>query len=247
MKSGTHRGALSKPVTVTTNDPTQAIVVLNIQAQVQGSVIVLPTAALSFATLAERPGRLLIRKDPTETGVLAVGGTVASLDWLTVTSRKVADGETAIEGVPQPQPGDWLIEVKPLTAPAPGSYQGTLTFETGLPREPKVSVPLMTFVRPPLTVNPAEAVLRGGSEAVLLVAVRPDVDADALRAIAEPPGIDALLERSAQRTFRLHVAWKGDPATRPQTGTITLTSGSQSFRIPVRLEPVPAAGPPTTN
>jgi hypothetical protein len=247
MKTGSHRGALSKPVTVTTNDPAQASVVLNIQAQVQGSVLVLPTAALSFATFSERPGRLLIRKDPTETGTLAVGGVAATLDWLQVTARKVADGETAIEGVPQAQAGDWLIEVRPASMPTPGAYNGTLTFDTGLPREPKVSVPLMTFVRPPITASPGEAVLRGNVETIVLVAARPDVDADALRATAEPAGLEAVLERSAQRTFRLHVAWKGDPATRPSAGKVKLGSGAASIEIPVRFENAPPAAPPTTN
>ena len=247
MKSGAHRGPLSKPVTVTTSDPTNATVVLNIQAQVQGSVLLLPTAALSFATFSDRPARLLVRKDPTETGNLAVSGVVASLDWLSATTRKVADGEPAIEGVPQAQPGDFLLEVRSANLPAPGSYSGTLTFETGLPREPRVSVPVMTFVRPPLTVNPAEAVLRGSAETVLLVAVRPDVDADALRAAAEPAGIEALLERSAQRTFRLRISWKGDPAARPAAGTVTLKSGVQSITVPVRLEPLPTAEAPRTN
>lgn len=243
MKSGAHRGPLSKPVTVTTNDPTQATVVLNIQAQVQGSVLVLPTAALSFATFSDRPARLLIRKDPTETGTLVVSGAAATLDWLSVSARRVADGETTIEGVPQAQPGDWLIEVRPASMPTPGSYQGTLAFDTGLPREPKVSVPLVTFVRPPLTVNPAEVVLRGAGDAIVLVAARPDVDAEALRATAEPAGLEAVLERSAQRTFRLRVAWKGDPANRPATGRVTLASGATSVAIPVRLENPPAPPP----
>jgi hypothetical protein len=131
--------------------------------------------------------------------------------------------------------------------PPPGSYNGTLTFETGLPREPKVSVPLMTFVRAPLSVNPAEAILRGSAETVLLVAARPDVDADALRATAEPAGIETVLERSAQRTFRLRVSWKGDPAARPVAGTVTLTSGAQSITVPVRLEPLPPAEAPRTH
>jgi hypothetical protein len=240
MKSGSHRGALSKPITVTTNDPAQANVGLTIQAQVQGSVIVLPTAALSFATFTDRPGRLLVRKDPTETGTLAVAAASATIDWVAVTARKVADGETAIEGVPQAQPGDWLLEVRPKTMPTPGSYNGTLSFDTGLPREPRVTVPLMTFVRPPMTVNPAEALLRGGGETVVLVALRPDVDADALKATASPAGLAATLERSAQRTFRLHVVWKGDPAATPAAGSVRLESGTASVEIPVRFPTAPA-------
>ena len=241
MKSGAHRGALSKPVTVTTNDPSNTNVNLVIQAQVQGSVIVLPTAALSFAPHSERPARLLIRKDPTETGDLVVRGATASLDWISASARKVADGETSIEGVPAPQPGDWIVEVKPATSPAPGSYSGTLSFETGLPREPRVSVPLMTFVRAPLTANPAEAVVRGDAETIVLVAARPDVDVAVLGATASPGGLEAVLERSAQRTFRLHVTWKGDPAQRPTEGSVTLKSGGASLRIPVRFEGTVAA------
>src|SRR5512139_3178900 len=105
----------------------------------------------------------------------------------------------------------------------------------------------MTFVRPPLTVNPAEAVLRGAAETVVLVAARPDVDAAALAATASPAGLEAVLERSALRTFRLHVAWKGDPAARPAAGKVTLSTGSQAITIPVRLEPAPVAAPATTN
>ena len=240
MKSGEHRGALSKPVTVTTNDPALPNVGLTIQAQVQGSVLLLPTAALSFATFTDRPGRLLVRKDPTETGTLAIASATATLEWLAVTARKVAEGEAAIEGVPQPQPGDWLLEVRPKTMPTPGSYNGTLSFDTGLPREPRVTVPLMTFVRPPMTVNPAEALLRAGAETVVLVALRPDVDAEALKATASPAGLEATLERSAQRTFRLHVAWKGDPAAMPAAGSVRLESGKASVEIPVRFQATPA-------
>lgn len=241
MKSGAHRGALSKPLTVTTNDPALPSVNLTIQAQVQGSVIVLPTAALSFGTFSERPGRLLIRKDPTENGTLAVTSASASLDWVAVAVRKVADGEKMIEGVPEAQPGDWLVEVKPKTMPEPGSYNGELSFDTGLPREPRVTVPLLASVRKALTASPAEVLLRGATESIVLVAARPDVDLEALKATPSAPDLEAVLERSAQRTFRLHVRWKGDPSAPPSAASVRLASGSASVEIPVRFEPATAA------
>lgn len=236
MKTAGHRGELTKTISVRTDDPQSASTVLSIHATIEGSVLLLPTPAISLSTFRAGPrgGKILVRQDPTENGTLALSDVKVSLPWLTVKSRKVVSAGEREEGLPEAQPGDWVLELDPSGEPEPGNYQASVVFKTGLPREPEVTVPAYVSVRGVFTVSPREAVVTPPAETVVLVAVRPDTDPDSVRVTAKPEGVHAELEKTSARAFRLHVSWKGEGAP-PASGEVTVASGEKTETIPVRF------------
>ena len=103
IHTSNYKGPIGKTITVTHDDASQGPITLAVKANVIGSVNVYPYASLTLSQRLKgwtKPGLLLVRKDETENGSLAVEGLTASVPWLKVTSRKVTTDEPAVEGLP---------------------------------------------------------------------------------------------------------------------------------------------------
>jgi len=239
LRTANYRGAVVKTIAVTTNDATAPSSTLTLKARVVGSVELLPNPTLSImiAGPESRRGRLIVRKDASESGTLAVSNVKSSIDWVAATTRRVERPEPAIEGLPDVAAGDFVVELSaPGETPAGGSFSGSLTFDTGLPREPQISVPLYAYVKARITVSPREVILRPGAEQTVLVALRVDVNLEEVTATAEPPGFKTSLERTNARTLRLHVSLDDRTQPPPDSGAITLRAGSATASVDVRVQ-----------
>jgi hypothetical protein len=198
------KGPIGKSITVTHDDATQQPIVLGVTAKVVGSVDVFPFAGVQLARRRrgfENPAKLLIRKDATEKGTLAVSGVTPSAKWLKTSARKVDAAEPAADGMPPAQPGDFVLSVQADGAPV-GSHVENVTFKTGLPREPAIMIPVTVSVQAAVTLQPAELAFTAdanspqGATGEVLATIREDLDRDpALRSEspafvvrADPPG-----------------------------------------------------------
>lgn len=242
-----YRGAVAKGITVTTNDPTQGTLQLTVKMTIAGSVNLLPGQVLTVGNMRGKagPGRLVVRKDETETGVLRVDRIRVSAPWLRVAARAIGpEGPGgAIDGVPDARPGDWILEAEVEGEPPEGERSLTVTFDTGLPREPSVSVPVQVLWRAAIRFSTPAVVLNpSGDPPPLLVSFRPDVSAAAATVSAEPAGLEARLEPANAQAMHVRLRWTGTDAPPPE-GRVVVRSGSDAASAIVRFALAPT---PTT-
>jgi hypothetical protein len=237
------QGIASKGVTVYTNDPTTPQVFLSVKLEVVGSIKLLPMDALQ---LHVRPGestggRLLVRKDPTETGELKVGDLKSSAPWLSLTATRLTEATPhGNDGLPPGSPGDWVLEarVKDDAPPLAGRRHETITFSTALPRQPTATLPVILDLKPPVNLPVERLSLKPGTtgpaEGSTFISVRADLDPTALKIETRPAGLEAQAEPSSSpRILTLHVKWKGGPLV---GGVVTMTVGEEKVRLPVEVE-----------
>jgi hypothetical protein len=243
------RGEVAKTITVTTNDPSQPAVSLTLKATIVSSVVLLPGPRMSLyggGMRGEPVARLLVRRDPSEKGTLEVSSVRVDASWLQATARKIDDPQTTIEGLPKPERGDFLVEVRPGAAAPAGNAAQLLHFRTGLAREPEVTVPISVIIPPFATVQPPTVILmRAGNErpaeGTVLVVLRQDIAPDSLKIETQPAAYRAEVAQAGPtpRHLRLTVSWAEDAAASPSPGTITLRSGNQEKKIPIRIAQAP--------
>jgi hypothetical protein len=256
------RGTIAKGLTVTHDDPTQGPIALSVKANVVGSVELLPMPIISLAPRVKGSaavGKVIVRKETSESGTLAVSGITSSAPWMKVTQRVVTAPEPAVDGLPDAKPGDTVLLVDASEAPV-GSYVETLTFSTGLPREKSVSLPVRVTVRGPLIVQPRELLLNPDpmdpthATGQLLAAVREDLDPKKIAFATDSPAFTLKTEPSGERGYKVTVDWKKTTGKEPTEGTISLSVGDEVTKVPVRVNlammgaavpaaPAPAAKP----
>lgn len=249
IRTGDLRGPMDRGITITTDDPSQSAVYLGFHLDVIGSVVLLPRGAFDLRmrrVARELVSRVLVRRDPGETGTLAIRDVTASAPWLTVRSWRVEAASAGEEGAPSVEPGDWWIEVAALGEPPQGAKLERVTFSTGLPREPVVEIPVHIAVPPPLFTSVDRLVLpapgaEGHSSGTLLISVRADLGSETLSIVADPP-FRVALEGAGQRRYRAVVTWSpppsgSEPAARQ--GTIVLRVGAVSRSVEVLVEGAP--------
>jgi len=256
LKASVHtanfRGPITKQITVTHDDKSQGPIVLNLSANVVSSVEILPFPALQLARRRRgfaTPALLLVRKDFTEKGTLAFGNLAVSVPWLKIGSRMVTAAEPAVEGLPAAQPGDVVISVQATDAAPVGSHVEKLTFKTGLPREPLVTVPVTVFVQAPLSVQSSNLILTVAPDAPttatgqVLGSIRDDVDPKAVTVTSDAPAFSARFEPAGATAFRIIVDWSG-AGKHPKTETVVhIKVGKASVDLPVRVNLAGAATP----
>lgn len=237
------KGPIAKSITVTHDDATQGPITINVLAKVVGSVDVFPFPALQLGRQRrgfEAPAMLIVRKDPSEKGTLAIGGVAASAPWIKVTTRQVTAGEPAVEGLPAAVPGDVVLSILAQGAPI-GTSVETISFQTGLAREPKVTIPVTVNVQPLITFQPNDLILNpaqdgsGGATGHVLAALREDLDPKTVTAVSDAEAFTVRLEPPGERAFRVIVDWSGKGKTPPIATTIHIRVGSQSADLPVRV------------
>ena len=230
-------GSVGRGITVETNDPENPKVFLTVRATVVGSVILLPHASMSIIDAASPNQRrmLLVRQEPTETGQLAITDLRASVPWLGVEATRLDNPRPAANGLPAAKAGDWLLEVSLTGTFDYGRHQETVTFKTGLPRQPEISVPVQASARPPvhLSVNQLKMPVPAGdapATATVVVAVRRGLDPETLVARAEPDALQVELEPNGDRFFKAHVTWSGEDFS---GGAVEFEVSGRKMRLPV--------------
>lgn len=237
------RGAVGRPITVRTNDPTRPTVVLTVRANVLASVEIFPFESVHLSNRGPSLARsiLLVKKDPTEAGELTISRASASVPWLAVQPVRLSAERPGATGIPTGKPGDWVVEVTLVGRPDYGRHAAEIGFSTGLPREPEVRIPVTADLTPPVSLSrerieipwPAEV---EAATATVLVQVRLGLDPSSLTASSENAGLAVVLERAGPRGFKLAARWT---ESRPPDGAVVLRIGDESVRIPVAA----AAGP----
>ena len=245
MHTRNFKGSIGKSITVTHDDPTQGPITISVLAKVVGSVDVFPFPALQIGRPPrgfETPAMLILRKDPTEQGTLAIGGLAASAPWMKVKTRRVTASEPAVEGLPAAVPGDIVLSVLAKGAPV-GTSVETISFRTGLPREPSVTIPVTVNVQPLITFQPNDLILNaapganGGATGHVLAALRDDLDPASVTASSDSKAFTVRVEPPGERAFRIIVDWSGGGEALPTQTNIHIRVGSQGVDLPVRVDP----------
>jgi hypothetical protein len=246
------KGPIGKSITVTHDDATQQPIVLAVTAKVVGSVDVFPFAGMQLARRRrgfENPAKLLIRKDATEKGTLAISGIAPSASWLKTSARRVEAAEPAVDGMPPAQPGDFVLSVQADGAPV-GSHVENVTFKTGLPREPKITIPVTVSVQAAVNLQPAELAFTAdanspqGSTGEVLASIREDLDPKTLTLRSENPAFVVRADPPGERAFRVIVTWAGKGPKNADATTVHIKVGAETVDLPVRIERAGAPTPP---
>ncbi len=243
IHTGNFKGSIGKSITVTHDDATQGPITINVLAKIVGSVDVLPFPALQLGRRRrgfETPALLIVRKDPSEQGTLTVDGLVASASWMKISARKVTSNEPAVEGLPAALPGDVVLSVLAQAAPV-GTSVETISFQTGLTRESKVTVPVTVNVQPLITFQPSGLILNPtpgapeGASGQVLASLREDLDPKTVTVDSETKAFVVRLEPPGERAFRVIVDWDGKGTPAPTETTIHIRVGSETVDLPVRV------------
>ncbi len=148
VKTAGYYGIVTKTISLQSDDPVRPQLTLKVKMAIVGSAMILPGGLLALHVRPEQPteGRMVIRKDPTETGALHVTGVSSSEDWLQVGVRPVVEEQTLERGI-KAAPGDFILEASVPESPGAGQHRAEITFRTGLPREPVITVPVTVIAR----------------------------------------------------------------------------------------------------
>lgn len=249
MKTENYRGQVEKSITVTTDDPTKSVVNLRIKANVVGSIVILPRPGLAFPTGLswDYSGKLIVRKDETETGELKVTDVTSTASWLQVRARRVDTSEPAAEGIPATMPGDYVLDVS-VADDAPKTQGGfTLKFKTGLPREPEATIPVSVILQNPMRVSPSPLFLQPPTDpakettGVLTATLRPGLSKETLKATASPEAFSVKVDPDGPRRYRATVSWKPNGTDAPKEGSVVFRVGEESLTVLVRVADPKAA------
>jgi len=249
VHTANYKGAIGKSVTVTHDDTSQGPITLSVMAKIVGSVEVMPYPALQIARHRrgfETPALLLVRKDASEDGALAFSGLTASSPWLKVSSRKVTGDEPPVEGIPAAQAGDIVISVQAVDPPT-GTHAETLTFKTGLKREPQVMIPVTVIAQPAVSLNNNDLILTptaaapNGATGQVLASLRDDVDPKTVAVTSDTPGFKVRIEPPGEAAFRVIVDWERTGKTPPSETVIHIKVGNETTDLRVRVNLLAAA------
>lgn len=236
LLTSTLSGEVGKAITITTNDTRRPKIWLTLRATILASVSILPTEEIH---LTNRPkegsiGRLLIRREPGEVGTLVVGALTASNPAVELSARPLDEKRFSADGLPTGYVGDWLLEARLVGRPDELTELGEISFSTNLPRQPTVTVPLRLRYVPPVELSTRDVVVpASGRREPLLVSVLKDLDATTLEVEAIPEALNAVLEPSGSRFYKLHLDWPSGGATK---GELVFRVDGEDYRVPVTRE-----------
>lgn len=245
-------GAVSKVVTVTTDDPGRPTFALTLRATIVASVDFYPSRSMFVA--ARNPdnpgGKVLARKSANEKGSLEVTGLTASVPWLKVSARKLEAAAPAGAGLPPSIPSDWLIEARIEGEPPPGRNAVQVKFKTGLAREPEIEIPVVVIVPAPLSFSSPVLDLRTDAEppqsarGTVYVLLGSGLDPKGLSVESLSPAFRAKAEQVDPRRVRVDVTWSPVAGDTSRESAIVAKLGELSASIAVKLTaPVPPAPP----
>ncbi len=231
------QGPTVKGIIVKTNDPRNPNLVLTVRSHILGSVEVLPQSVIYMRRRSGHApvARCLIRQEPTERGTLSVSEVAISDERLVATAHKLQQPRARRDGLPQGEPGDWLLEIRFRDdRPVYGKFAGKVGFRTGLPRQPLVTVEVESNLEGPISLSTPRLVLvpaaDGEARGTVYASVKKGVDAGDLRVVADPPELDVALQRTTDRLFKISVRWGGGTLS---NASVSFHVGGELLRMPV--------------
>ena len=235
------RGSLGRNISVYSNASNAPSLFLTLRATILAGVELYPQTQIMMDNRKPElhSARLLIRKVITQPGQLVVSDVVASADWLAVSARPLEPDSPGDPELPEPWPGDWLLEIAFDGPPSNGRTQQAVRFKTGLDLEPDVEVPIDVMGWPPVNISTERLVLEASPAeapkiATVVFSLRRGLDPELLEVEGEPSSIGIRFEKSGRRHFKLHASWQGGDE---REGAIHFKLGRESFRLPVELRP----------
>ena len=245
LKTKGLRGKVGRRVTLTTNDPEREKSFLTVQANITGSIVMLPSAKMSVGSGRGRNqiNRMIVRKDPTEEGELVVSDFGTDQEWLLLTVHRVETEEPGTGGFPTVHPGDWILEIALDESAPEGHTRANVGFSTGLPREPEVKVPVQVSVLAPVAIRPkslfvSPAASGEGLQGEVIAVVRAGLNPEELEIESTSEVVKLEKEKSGPRHFRVRATLPESAlAERPKL----VVRVGDAWRIEVPI--VPAASP----
>jgi len=242
LKTEGYRGPVEKAITVRSSDPAKSIVNLRLKANVVGSVDVLPRAyvGLPSAPQWEYETKLLVRKDATEKGELAITEFTTSVPWLKGKVRKVENPEPEAPGLPAAKPGDYVLDLALADETPAGQSAQNIRFKTALPREPVVSIPVIVAILQPIQTMPTSLVSNPPPDAAevsmpFTAVLRPGLAKESFKAEVSPASFEVKVEPDGARRFKGTVTWKKKDGAPEKEGKLVLSASGQDVTIPVRV------------
>jgi hypothetical protein len=152
VKTSGYYGTVTKSVALKSDDPVRPDVSLKVKMVIVGSVLMLPSNRLLLRYRPDRPtlAKMVIRQDPTETGVLEISGLASSEPWLQVRLRKADEAETLERGF-SAVPGDYILEAEVPDSPGGGLHRGEVqNHQVELGSQANHNVPIPRVCKEPL-------------------------------------------------------------------------------------------------
>lgn len=253
LKTEHYRGPVEKTITVTSSDPQNPSLTLHLKANVVGSVEILPAAFMQFPTPVTWAfsGRLVVRKEGSETGELKITDLTTTAPWLIAKAHKLEQPEPPKDGEIPTQAGDWIVDVSVSDAAPVGPSGQQVTFKTGLGREPQVVVSVSVVLQEALEVVPKSVLLRVGpgaheAQGIFSVMVRPGLVGETVKATVSPDAFGVTLAREDEHRYTGTVRWMGKGENPERSANVVLSVGGETVSVPVRVvdRRVPPARPP---
>ena len=236
----TVRGTVWYQIHVYSNDPQRPEILLDIRARVVGGVRVLPGEDVFLHNRIGRlpSARVLVRKEGTEEAELDISGIEPSVDWLRASAERVEEKRPEGGGLPEAEAGDWVLAVHVAGPPPYGNrVEESVAFETGLPSEPFVRIPVLAQLEPPVSLSRETISLTSRRpRQTIVVTMRSGADPDWLRVESRPDSLATELEELDGRHFKLHV--RGEPGLESAEPEVLLHVGQETIRIPVEWETI---------
>jgi len=216
---------------VRTNDPARPEWIFTIRADVRVAVQVVPQEVflLSNREGARTVPALLVRRDPSATGVLSIGNVTASEPWLRVRAERVDAPRPPADGLPGAAPGDFILRAEVADDAPWGRTRATVRFRTGMPEQPEAELVVSVDRRPLITLSSDRIALAPDGTGTVLGSLRAGIDPATLVVSAEG-GIRVETERAGPRQFRFHLA---RDATARGAGAVVFRAGGETYRVPV--------------
>lgn len=155
LDTSTFAGAISKGITVLTNDPVRPSIQLTLKATVEPHLMVDPGYARFIQPQLSDPGVVVQRLWTKSFDHLEILDVTSPYPFLTVTHEKIEDPENRHEEGVGPQ--HELTLVLDYTEAPVGALADYVTVRTNHPKQPEVKVPISGFIRPLMVVTPNEA------------------------------------------------------------------------------------------
>jgi hypothetical protein len=243
VKTAGYRGNVAKSVAVTSDDPARPDVTLKVRMALVGSVELMPAHRLMLRHRAGQSttGKILVRKDPTESGTLEITELVSTEPWLAIRARKV-HSEESMKGGFKPAPGDYMIEAEVPESPGSGMHHAEVRFRTGLPREPVIRIPVIFSARAFGAASIKQLYLRRKDPGTpwtgrMNFNLLGNTDPQSVEVSITPDRFKVEVEIMAQG--RLQVLVTEDPdqvdGQEPPQGMLLFTRGAETIKVPVRL------------
>jgi hypothetical protein len=241
LDTSTFAGAISKGITVLTNDPVNPRIELTVKATVQPHLIAEPGFARFIQPQRSDPGTVSQRIWTSSFDDLEIAAVVSPYPFLTVRHRPITEAEDRHEDGVGPQ--HHLDVVVDYSAAPVGTLADYVIVKTNHPQQPELKIPISGFIRPLVVVTPNAAEFgaivldEDGVSGDLILKHYGNEPFEIGEIEATVPGIDVAIETvEVDHQFTVRVQLTPDMPKGPFSGTIRLSTNNP--RQPVVEIPV---------